>query len=141
MTTSPCGLVLIAVNEGLITNVAPDTGGKQVIGIGHDLLAAQAFPNGISFPAAFSLLMIDVGDCEDAVNALGWTLTQNQFDALVDFTFECGAGALQELATHGIDQVVAQLPLWVHARVNGVEVVLPAMAKRRAEEIQLWNAS
>jgi GH24 family phage-related lysozyme (muramidase) len=72
--------------------------------------------------------------------ALGWTLTQGQHDALVDFCYECGDEALTELTAHGQDQVPVQLPRWVHAIVDDVETVLPGMVTRRATEVQWWNS-
>ena len=140
MQTSENGLALIEANEGLVLTVQADTGGKRVIGYGHDLLPGETFPNGITQEQAVCLLNEDVAEWDAAINALNWTLTQNQHDALADFTHECGIGALQQLAAHGIAQVPAQLPRWVHAKVRGVEVVLAGMVARRAKEVALWNA-
>jgi GH24 family phage-related lysozyme (muramidase) len=140
MNTSQNGIRFIMAQEGLTLVVKGDTGGKQEIGYGHDLLPGESFPDGITQLAALGLLISDVAKVDPAVNALSWTLTQNQFDALADFTYECGPGALDQLASHGQSQIMNQLPRWVHANVNGVEVVLQAMVNRRRAEISLWNS-
>jgi GH24 family phage-related lysozyme (muramidase) len=132
-------LAFIRKEETLSPKVAPDTGGKFQIGYGHQC-AADAYPDGIDQATAETLLEQDTAACDAAVDALGWDLTQGQHDALVDFAYECGDGALKELAAHGQDQVPAQLPRWVHARVDGVETVLPGMVARRDGELQFWNS-
>ena len=138
MQTSQNGFDFIMSQEEFSATVKGDTGGKQEVGYGHDLLPGESFPHGISCIDALTLLHEDVEKFEPAVNALGWTLNQNQFDALIDFTYECGPGALEQLASHGQSQLLNQLPRWVHAKVNGVEVVLLGMVNRRRAEIELW---
>lgn len=79
---------------------------------------------------------------EDAVNeSVTVTLSQNQFDTLVSFSFNVGRGAFQNSTllkklNHGMyDEVPIQLKRWVFAggqRVRGLEV-------RRENEIKLWN--
>jgi len=140
METSANGLNFIESNEGLVLTVKPDSGGKLVIGIGHDLLSGEFFLKGITVARAWAILQSDVDKWDLAITDLGWQLTQNQWNALSDFTHECGVEALEELAAHGVDQVCAQLPRWVHAKnAQGVEVVLPGMVARREKEITLWN--
>jgi lysozyme len=67
---------------------------------------------------------------------LSLDFNQNQWDAVADFTFECGSGALIQLLAHGIDQIPAQLPRWVHAGGK----VLPGMIARRAAEVKMFNS-
>jgi GH24 family phage-related lysozyme (muramidase) len=140
MTTSANGLNFIMENEGFQPTVKGDAGGKQVVGYGHDLLPGESFPDGVTQLQAYGLLLSDTAKWDAAINRLVWTLTQDQHDALSDFTHECGIGALNQLAAHGQDQVTAQLPRWVHALENGIEVVLPGMVARRQKEIRLFQS-
>ena len=47
----------------------------------------------------YDLLLRDLEKFEKAVDSLGRSFTQNQFDALVSFTYNCGAGNLNKLVT------------------------------------------
>ncbi len=137
MQTSPRGIQFIADNEGFTLTVKGDFG-HQVIGFGHDLLPGETYPHGISIDDAEILLRADVAKVDAAMNAqrLALDFNPNQWDAVADFTFECGAGALIQLLAHGIDQIPAQLPRWVHA--GGA--VMPGMVERRAAEVEMYNS-
>ena len=137
MKTSPAGIAFIAKNEGFTATPKGDFG-HEVIGHGHDLLPGESFPNGITEEEAQALLESDVAKVDAAMNAqhLALDLNQNQFDAVADFTFECGVGALVQLLAHGVDQIPAQLPRWTHA--GGKE--LPGMVARRAADVALFNS-
>jgi lysozyme len=142
MQLSSYGYSFIQAQEGFTPAVKGDTGGKQEIGYGHDLLPGESFPNGISILQAIALLHQDVAKIETPVTiSVPQYCTQNQFDALIDFTYECGLSALHELLSHGWSQVTTQLPRWNKAHVNGVLTVLEDMAKRRAAEIELFNSN
>jgi len=73
-------------------------------------------------------------------------LTQDQFDALVDFVFNLGAGRLatstllRDLTAGNYDAVPDQLELWDHGDLNGREVELAALKARRAAEAALWRS-
>ena len=137
MQTDTAGLQFIIGNEGF-TPVPKGDFGHQVIGHGHDILPGESFPNGIDEDAAWTLLESDVAKVDAAMNAqhLALDFNQNQWNSIADFTFECGAGALVQLLAHGVDQITAQLPRWVHAGGN----VLPGMVARRAKDIALFNS-
>ncbi len=137
MQTSVRGVQFIKQNEGFAPDAKGDYG-HEVIGYGHDLLPGESFPNGITEAEADALLGKDVAKVDAAMNAqhLALDLNQNQWDAVADFTFECGTGALVELLAHGVDQIPAQLPRWVHAGGK----VLPGMVARRAAEVALFNS-
>lgn len=141
MKTSPTGYMLVRTEEALTLTVKSDTGGKQEIGYGHDLLPGESYPNGITEDFAENLLCEDITKCEAVLNAIvPASCSQNQFDALIDFTYECGITALRQLLAHGWFQVPQQLPKWVHAHVNGQIVELAGMVSRREKELQLWNS-
>jgi len=135
MKTSENGYQLIRDEEGF-TPVAKGDYGHQEIGYGHDLLPGESFPDGIDETQGEFLLQHDVAKAEDALNRLiPPTCTQNQFDALIDFTYECGPEAIEQLLNHGWSQVTVQLPRWVHAGGQ----VLQGMVTRRQKEIELFN--
>ncbi|TAN46831.1 MAG: hypothetical protein EPN21_19290 [Methylococcaceae bacterium] len=77
------------------------------------------YVNGLTAGQADILLCQDLAPAEDAVNgAVTVSLTQNQFDALVSFTFNVGKGAflgstLLKLLNQGqYGQVPVQLERW-----------------------------
>jgi lysozyme len=89
------------------------------------------------------LLGQDLEGAERTVNeAVTVPLNQNQFDALVSFTFNVGNGAfrgstlLKLLNQRQYDQVPTQLRRWVMD--NGH--VVQGLVNRREKEIALWNA-
>lgn len=79
---------------------------------------------------------------EDAVERLiNVTLNQNQFDALVSFTYNCGVGALEHSTLRSVlnqgkyEQVPAQLLRWVNA---GDNKNLAGLVRRRKAEGALF---
>ena len=66
--------------------------GVWTIGVGHTKGVKQG--QTISEAQAISLLKGDLLPCENYVNNLGVCKNQGQFDALVDFCFNLGTGAL-----------------------------------------------
>jgi lysozyme len=95
MQLSAAGLELLKRSEGFRSHTYNDVNGFQTIGYGHRLLDRESFPAGISEAHAASMLATDVRSAEQAVARLAkLPLTQGQFDALVDFCFNLGAGRL-----------------------------------------------
>ncbi len=135
MQTDSAGIQFIISNEAFAPTPEGDFG-HLVIGYGHDILPGESFPNGIDEDQAWTLLQSDISKVDAAMNAqhLALDFNQNQWNAIADFTFECGVGALVQLLAHGVDQITAQLPRWVHAGGN----VLPGMVTRRAKDIALY---
>jgi lysozyme len=133
---------LLKNSEGFRRHVYLDVAGLATIGYGHRLLHRDSFPNGIDEPQAANLLACDVRDAEQAVERLVKApLTQGQFDALVDFCFNLGAGRLiastllKYLNAGRYDEAVEQLLLWNHA--GGEECA--ALKARRESEAELWR--
>lgn len=92
--TSEEGARFIAAWEGLVLNVYDDVAGVKTIGYGHALKKGESFPNGITEAQALEILQADLRIAEDSVSRLVKVdLTQEQFDALVSFTFNVGTGA------------------------------------------------
>ena len=136
MKTSANGLQFVTDNEGVVLHPYNDVAGYLTIGVGHLIKEGEEFPDHITQEQAMELLASDVERFENAVNSYGLDLTQNQFDALVDFAFNCGEGALEQLLAHGVDDVPNQLPKWTHAGGR----VVGALVRRREAEVELWQA-
>jgi lysozyme len=142
MKLSTTGMELLKNSEGFRRHVYLDVAGLPTIGYGHRLLHRDSFPNGIDEPQAANLLACDVRDAEQAVQRLVKVpLTQGQFDALVDFCFNLGAGRLTAstllkcLNAGRYDEAAEQLLLWDHT--GGQECA--ALKVRREAEAELWR--
>jgi len=142
MKFSAAGMELLKRFEGFRNRVYLDVAGLPTIGYGHRLLHSDSFPNGIDEPQAANLLACDVRDAEQAVERMVKApLTQGQFDALVDFTFNLGAGRLasstllKSLNAGRYDDAAEQLLRWDHA--GGQEMA--ALKSRREAEAALWR--
>jgi lysozyme len=142
MKFSAAGMELLKTSEGFRSQVYKDVAGFPTIGYGHRLLHPESFPNGIDEPQAAEILASDVRDAVQAVQRLVKApLTQGQFDALVDFCFNLGAGRLAAstllkcLNAGRYDDAVEQLLLWDHA--DGQEIA--ALKARREAESELWR--
>jgi lysozyme len=144
MEFSAAGMELLKRSEGFRNCVYRDAAGLPTIGYGHRLHLPVSYPNGITEVQAANLLACDVRDAEQAVHRLVKVpLTQGQFDALVDFCFNLGAGRLAgssllaDLNAGKYDKAAEQLLLWDHA--GGRE--LAALKTRRESEAGLWRGS
>ena len=144
MKFSATGMELLKRSEGFRSRVYRDVAGFPTIGYGHRLLHPESFPNGIDEPQAANLLAVDVRDAEQAVERLVEVpLTQGQFDALVVFCFNLGAGRLasssllKDLNAGKYADAAQQLLLWDHAagRENA------ALKARRQAEAALWRSN
>ena len=144
MQLSAEGLELIKRFEGFRGQQYTDVAGFPTIGYGHRVVPPESFPRGVSQPQASSLLAADVSAAERAVSSLVKVdLTQGQFDALVDFCFNLGAGRLAKstllrcLNSGRYNDAAEQLLLWDLA---GGEVNLGLKARREAER-RLWKSA
>ena len=136
LTYSTKGLSLTEQFEGCRLTAYQDQVGVWTIGYGHtgpDVTAGMT----ITIDAAQALLGKDVSSAADCVNNLvEVTLTQEEFDALVDFVFNLGAGAfrgstmLRDLNAGDFTSAAAQFDMWDHA---GGAVVAGLLRRRQAE--------
>ena len=143
MKTSQIGIDLIKRFEGFSATPYLCPAGYLTIGYGHLLqspVVSRQSP--VSEAEAEELLRGDVQVAEKAVMRLiAVPVTQHQFDALVSFTFNLGAGALQRStlrrkANRGEHEAVAQeLLKWVFA--GGKR--LPGLIRRRQAEAELYQ--
>ena len=138
MQISVAGIRAITGYEGQRLTAYPDpgTGGAPwTIGVGHT--GGVKPGDTITAEQSDALLRADLGDAEAAVNRFVTVpLSQGQFDALVSFAFNLGAGALARssllLTLNRGDYVGAadQLLRWTMAAGR----VLPGLVHRRASE-------
>jgi GH24 family phage-related lysozyme (muramidase) len=108
------------------------------IGYGHTSGVKEGMT--ITQSRANAYLQADVAWAEDAVNKYMDTYkwNQNQFDALVSFTFNCGTENLKTLLRDGhrtIAEIAEKIPAYNQA--NGE--VLPGLVRRRSEERSLFD--
>lgn len=142
MRLSTAGLALIKRSEGFRGRAYKDVNGFLTIGYGHRLLPSESFLSDIQEPRAVQMLISDVHDAEEAVTRLVKVpLTQGQFDALVDFCFNLGAGRLasstllKALNSGRYDDAAEQLLRWNMA--GGKEN--SGLKARRQAELALWR--
>lgn len=139
------GLNLIKRFEGFSHAIYICPAGYPTIGYGHVVLAHEQdqFATGITQAEATELLRKDVRIAERAVlRLISVPLTDGQFDALVSFTFNLGAGALQRSTlrrkvNRGEHQAVpAELMKWVWAAGKR----LPGLVRRRRAEALVYSS-
>lgn len=139
---SPAGLDLLKSSEGYRASTYRDVAGFPTIGFGHKVCPGEKFPLGITGAEGDAILAADVLIAEASVKRLVRVeLTQGQFDALVDFVFNLGAGRLASSTllmylNHGLYEKAAwEFHKWNHAG----QKELPALTKRREAEFYLWE--
>ncbi len=144
MKFSAAGMELLKRSEGFRSRVYLDAAGFPTIGFGHRMVHPESYPRGVNDTQAETILASDVRETEQAVeHMVKVSLTQGQFDALVDFCFNLGAGRLASstllkvLNRGRYEDAAQQLLLWDQA--DGHEN--DALKTRREAEVQLWNSS
>lgn len=94
MQTSQVGIDAIKDFEGVRLKAYDDGVGVWTIGVGHT--AGVKRGDVITMAQVDEFLRSDLKDAEDAVNnSVKVPLTQGQFDSLVSFVFNLGAGAFR----------------------------------------------
>lgn len=143
MKISNNGLNVIKKYEGckLTAYKAVSTEKYYTIGYGHygsDVKAGMV----ISQEQADNYLKNDVSNSESAVSSYDsiYHWNQNQFDALVSFTFNCGSGNLKTLLANGT-RSIAEISAKIPAYNKSGGKVLQGLVARRATEKELFDAS
>lgn len=130
------GELLTETFEGLRLTAYQDSGGVWSIAFGH---THGVYPGmTCTKEQADQWLLQDIGWAESAVNRLVKVpLTQGEFDALVDFTYNCGSGTfeksdvLKKLNAGDYHGAAAALEEYDHA---GGKVLAGLLRRRKAEE-------
>ena len=140
MAVSDCGVELIAKYEGCRLEAYKCPAGIWTIGYGH----TQGVKSGDKLPsqeAAKALLKEDLKKYGGYVNncfkkgLITFPLSQNQFDALTSFCYNCGNGSLQKLVTGRSAAAIAETMLQYN---KGGGKVLAGLVRRREEERALF---
>jgi lysozyme len=139
MKTSQRGIELIKKHEGLRLAAYLCPAGIPTIGYGHT--KGVKLGQVITETEAEQFLIEDLKTSEQEIDSLNLRLNQNQFDALVSFVFNVGAGnfrsstLLRRVRLNSNDNDIEnQFKRWVYA--NGR--VLPGLVKRRNDEAKLY---
>lgn len=140
MNISDCGVELIAKYEGCCLDAYKCPAGVWTIGYGHTAGVKQGdkLP---STEAARALLKEDLKKYGGYVNncvkdgSIAFGLTQNQFDALTSFCYNCGNGSLHKLVS-GRNAVAVADKLLEYNKGGGK--VLAGLTRRREEERALF---
>ncbi|WP_309644448.1 glycoside hydrolase family protein [Phenylobacterium sp.] len=129
--------------EGYRQNSARLPGGGWTIGYGHTLTAREGAS--VSESDAEALLLYDLIAVAHAVNEHVFApLTQNQFDALVGFTFNIGvenfqrSSVLRRLNEGQLLQAACAMELWRKSDFDGERIVVDALVRRRSVEKTLF---
>lgn len=136
MTTSDYGREKIENFEGCVLHAykARPTEKYWTIGYGHygpDVKEGQT----ITQEEADAFFKQDLKSREQAVDALGMELNQWQFDALVDFAYNCGIGALQSVCkSKDLGEICELIPNWCK---DASGQVLQGLVNRRAWEVSM----
>lgn len=147
MKTNNAGIALIKEFEGLRLKAYPDPAhgwSVPTIGYGHTSAAgAPVVTEGmrITEAEADAILRRDLGQYEDAVRrAVNVPLNENQFSALVSFTFNLGPGnlrkstLLRKLNAGDYDGAAVEFARWNKAGGK----VMAGLTRRRAAERDLF---
>ena len=134
------GINLIKQFEGFRSAVYICSGGHPTIGFGHKLLPHEKYLT-ISISYAEKLLVKDLIKAEKSVmNCITSHLTDNQFAALVSFTFNVGGAALQRSSLRqkinygNFIECNDEFPKWIYAGGRRI----PGLIKRRNAERDLF---
>ncbi len=116
------GLRLIRRFEGFSALPYLCPAGYLTVGYGHLVRNPQAFKQPITEDEATEMLVVDIETTARAVlRLISVSLTDGQFDALVSFTFNLGAGALQrstlrrKVNREDHDDVPTEFAKWIWA--------------------------
>ena len=145
MRMSAAGLAIVKEFEGLRLKAYKCPAAVWTIGYGHTSAAGSPIVTPelvITKDEAEEVLAQDMEQYEEGVRKyVKVDLTQGQFDALVDFAYNAGVGALQKstllkkVNAEKFDEVPAEFMKWTKG--GGKE--LPGLVRRRRAEVKLWR--
>ncbi|RYE05747.1 MAG: lysozyme [Rickettsiaceae bacterium] len=139
--TSQHGINFIKYYEGYKEKPYYCAAGYLTIGYGHKLLAREKYDH-VDNKTAHEILQKDLLLSEKAVlKYINAQLTDNQFDALVSFTFNLGPAVLQRSTLRqkinylSYDEAALEFLKWVRAKGK----ILNGLVKRRFDESNLFS--
>lgn len=133
MNASDKGIALIKSFEGCHLTSYQCPSGVWTIGYGHTAGVCKGMS--ITQEKAEEYLKSDLTKYEKYVTNTGLNLNQNQFDALVSFTYNCGNGNLKKLINGRSLEEIAEAML-LYNKSNGK--TLAGLVRRRASERALF---
>lgn len=141
--TSQAGVNLIKSFEGCRLTAYQDSAGVWTIGYGHTSGVKKGMT--ITEAQAEAYLKGDLGTAENAVNGkVTYSIKQNQFDALVSFTYNVGSGnfgsstLLKKLNQGDITGAANEFDKWNKA---GGQVLEGLVRRRAAEKAMFLNGT
>jgi lysozyme len=139
---------LIKQSEGLSLKKYVCPAGYDTIGYGHKISHGEMIwcVDGISGSTAIHLLNLDMEKFGRAVTAMtaGIQLSQNQFDALVDLSFNVGSEnvesstLLRKLKAGDVQGAAEEFLRWDHMHRDGHLIVNEGLRKRRLADEALF---
>ncbi len=138
LSISDNGLALIKRFEGCRLISYQDSVGVWTIGYGHTTGVSKG--QIISQVQADAYLKLDCANAEKSVNNYNnkYNWNQNQFDALVSFTFNCGSGNLKTLLNNG-QRTASEISAKITAYNKAGGKVLQGLVNRRKAEKELFD--
>ena len=138
LSISSNGLALIKKFEGCRLTAYQDSIGVWTIGYGHTSGVSKG--QTITQAQADAYLKSDCANAEKSVNNYEhrYRWNQNQFDALVSFTYNCGSGNLKKLLNNGM-RTIPEISAKITAYHKAGGKVLQGLINRRNAEKELFD--
>lgn len=142
MKTSQTGIDLIKSFEGLVLTAYKPVKAEPYYTIGYGHYGSEVkYGQTITKAQAEQILKNDLIKYETAVTAYNYVYSwnQNEFDALVSFTYNCGTGSLKNLLKNGTRSraEIRKAILLYNKDVSGN--TLAGLVRRRKAELELFN--
>lgn len=142
MKTSQTGIDLIKSFEGLVLTAYKPVKSEPYYTIAYGHYGSDVKPGQtITKAQAEQILKNDLVKYETAVAAYNYVYSwnQNEFDALVSFTYNCGTGSLKNLLKNGTRSraEIRNAILLYNKDVSGN--TLAGLVRRRKAELELFN--
>jgi len=150
LTTSTPAIAKLKKAEGGFRAKAYADADGHSIGFGHFIRANEAhlLTQTVTLDWANKQMRADIAPLELQINqAVPKGFNQNQFDALIDFGYNCGSGALSKVlvtwnSTHSTDAVTKHINQYVKSKdQTGQLKVNPVLVARRDAEALLFSST